>query len=100
MGIEEGLAEANAFDLRDQPLALFRFDQEVIHVFIVDHAVDRHVQRDPLRDLELVVRLDFLDFRKGPHAELEQIADARGRAHAHGVQPEPAVGGDRQPSQF
>ena len=56
--IEVAVAESQAFDLGRQTLALLQFDLEKVAVFIADAAVDRNVQRNDLRLVERVVRLD------------------------------------------
>ena len=46
---------------------------------------------DLLRLGEVVVRLDFVDFRQRPDAESDQVADAGGRLQPQGVRPQRAV---------
>ena len=93
--IEEGVAQPDAFDLGGDPLSLFGFDQEVIDVLVLDHAVDRRVERDLLRLGEIAVRLDFFDLGQRADVERPQIADAGGGANAHRMLPQPAIGRDR-----
>ena len=61
-----------------------------------DHAVDRGIQIDLLRLGEVVVGLDFVDFRQRADAEGDQVADAGGGLQPQGVRPQRAVAGQGQ----
>ncbi len=65
-------------------------DDEVIDVFVVGDAVDRHVHRDRLGLGEVVIGLDLVDFLQGTDAERAQLADPGGRPEPEIVQPERA----------
>ena len=92
--IEEAGAQSHSLDLGREPLAFLRLDEEVIDVFAVDGAVDSDVERDLLRLVELAVRFFLVDVRQGADVEGAQLRDAGGRADAHGVLAQAAVGGD------
>ena len=66
VGIEERVAEAQAFELGRQPLALLELDDEVIDVFVVcTTPLTVTFSGIDLRRGEVVVRLDFLALRAG-----------------------------------
>ncbi len=67
--VEQGDAQPHAFDLGGKPLALVRFDHEVINIFTPGDTVDRDIERDRLGLVEVVVWLDLGDFGKRSDAE-------------------------------
>ena len=74
------------------PLSLLGFNHEVINIFVLSHTVHHRAQRDCLWGGKVVIGLNFLRFRIGPHAEGAQFADAGGRAKAKVMEPKWAVG--------
>ena len=78
-------------DLGRDPLALLGLDDEVIDVFVVGDAVDRHVHRDRLGRREVVVGLDLVDLLERPDAERPQLADPGRRPDPQVVQAERAI---------
>ena len=89
--VEQRAAEAHALDLGGQALALLALDGEVIHVLVIDDALDGDVERDLLRGGEVAVRLLLVHDRQRADAEGAQLRDAGGGADADGVFAEPAV---------
>jgi hypothetical protein len=64
VGVEGGFAQAHAFDLDVQALALFRFDDEVVLILVVDDAGDGDVEGNGLGRFEIAVGFLFFDDRE------------------------------------
>ncbi len=92
--IEHRHAEPHAFDLDADPLSLLGVDHEIIDVFRIDDAVDRHIQGNWLRRGEFGVR--FLLFNFGERTDIERavFGDAARRTDVADVLAKPAIWGD------
>ena len=89
--VEQRVAESNALDLGSDPIPLLHFDDEVVHVFVLDDPFDRRVERHFLRSLEVAVRFLLHDVGKGADAKGSEIGQATGRANANVFRPQHAV---------
>ena len=63
-----------------QALALLALDLEVIHVLVLDDALDGDVERNLLRGVEVVVRLLLVHGGQRPDVEGAQLRHAAGGA--------------------
>ncbi len=87
-----------AFNLHRQPLTLLGLDGKVVHVLVLNHAVDRAAQRDLLGTGEGTVRLRLHHLGQRANTECLQVADAGGCADAQRMKTQRTGGGERQAS--
>ena len=81
VGVKQSLTKSHALDFHRQTLTLLRVHHEVVHVLVLNHTRNRHVQRNLLRCSEVRVGLLLLHHRQRTHKERAVIRNTAFCAH-------------------